>query len=154
MEARRARESLTTTTEVVLPDDTNPTGFLLGGRLLQWMDRVGVISAQSHAGSLAVTASVDQVAFSIGVKIGEFVTLKAWLTRAFETSMEVRVEVWRYTHGDAPYRINLTYFTYVALNSQQQPHPIPRIYPEIPEEQTEYEEAFKRREQRLACLTS
>lgn len=151
MEARRAKESLTETTEVVLPNDTNPIGVLLGGRLLQWMDRVSVISAQSHAGSVAVTAGVDQVAFNTGVQIGEFITLQAWVTRAFNTSMEVRVEVWRHPKTEAPYRINLAHLTYVALDNQYQPKPVPRIYPETPPERAEYEEAFRRREHRLAA---
>jgi len=151
MEVRRSKESFTETTEVVLPNDTNPLGFLLGGRLLQWMDRVSVISAQSHAGSVAVTAGVDQVAFNTGIQVGEFVNLKAWVTRAFHTSMEVRVEAWRQPLKEDPYRINLAYFTYVALDSANQPLHIPSIYPETPEEQKEYEDARQRREHRLAA---
>ncbi len=151
MQAKRPKESLTETTEVVLPNDTNPSGLLLGGKLLQWMDRVSVISAQSHSGSLTVTAGVDQVSFNEGVKLGEFVNLKAWVTRAFRTSMEVKVTVYRQTKNYQPYLINQAFFTHVALNDGNKPRLVPHIYPETPTEQTEYEEALKRREHRLVA---
>lgn len=150
MQFRQPKESFTETTEVVLPNDANPLGILLGGRLLQWMDRVAVISAQSHAGSAAVTAGVHQVAFNSRIEVGEFVHLKAWVTRAFNTSMEILVEVWRQPNTEHSFPINKAYFTYVALDSNNQPMSIPFIYPETSEEQSEYEEAGQRRNNRLA----
>ena len=85
------RESFVSMTELVLPNDTNTLNSLMGGRLMHWMDIVSAISAQKHSNSSVVTASVDNISFKHPIRLGNVVTLKANVTRAFNTSMEVRI---------------------------------------------------------------
>src|SRR5258706_12365972 len=90
-------ESFTSMTELVLPNDTNTLNNLMGGRLLHWMDIVAAITAQKHSNSIVVTASVDGVSFKESIRLGDVVTLEAYVTRAFNTSMEIYIEV--YAHN-------------------------------------------------------
>src|SRR3954462_6616763 len=92
--AKYARESLVTMTELVLPNDTNGLTNLMGGRMMHLMDIVSAISAQRHSNRIVVTASVDNVSFAKPIKLGNVITLKAQVTRAFSSSMEVHIEVW------------------------------------------------------------
>jgi len=82
------------TNELVMPNHTNPLGNLMGGRLLQWMDVCSAISAQRHCNRNVVTISVDNVEFKSGIKLGEVVVIEAEGARAFNTSMEVAMQVW------------------------------------------------------------
>ena len=93
MKAKKPEESFSSMTEIVLPNDTNTLGNLMGGRLLHWMDIVTAIAASRHSNRVVVTASVDFVDFRSPVALGEVVLLEARVTRAFTTSMEVRVDV-------------------------------------------------------------
>jgi len=86
--------SETIMTEVVYPNDANPMGMLQGGRLVQWMDTASAICAQTHAGRIAVTASIDKVEFKNPAKVGDIISINAKVTRAFEKSMEVHVRAW------------------------------------------------------------
>src|SRR3989337_3977457 len=88
------RESFTTMTELVLPNDTNTLNNLMGGRMMHWLDIVSAISAQKHSNRIVVTASVDNVSFKNSIKLGNVISLAAQLTRAFNSSMEVHVNVW------------------------------------------------------------
>ena len=88
-----ANESRTIMTEMIMPNDTNPLGNLMGGYLMRWMDIVAAICAAKHCESQVVTASVDNVSFQDPIKLGEVITLNATVTRAFTTSVEVFVEV-------------------------------------------------------------
>ena len=88
-------QSLVVMTELVLPNDTNYLGNLLGGRLMHWIDIAAALSAQRHSGKVCVTASVDEISFNEPIKLGHVVHIRSLLTRAFTTSMEVYVEVWR-----------------------------------------------------------
>ena len=81
------RDSQVFMTELVLPNDTNQLGNLLGGRLMHWIDIAAAISAQKHSGHVCVTASVDELNFHHPIKLGEIVTLQASVNRAFKTSM-------------------------------------------------------------------
>src|ERR1700739_3703481 len=90
---KRAIESLTTSTEHVLPNDTNPLGNLFGGRLLQWMDTTAAIAAQRHSNRVVVTATVNNVSFKEPIKLGSVVTLETKVSRAFNSSMEVFIDV-------------------------------------------------------------
>jgi acyl-CoA hydrolase len=143
-------ESFVSMTEMVLPNDTNTLNNLMGGRLMHWMDIVSAISAQKHSNSMVVTASVDNISFKHPIRLGNVVTLKAKVTRAFTSSMEVRIEV---EAEDIPsgrkIDSNGAYFTFVAVNHSGTPVPVPEIEPETDEEVALYDGALRRRQLRL-----
>ncbi len=125
------RESLTTMTELVLPNDTNTLHSLMGGKMMHWMDIVSAIAAQKHSNRIVVTASVDNVSFTQAIKLGNVVTLRAQVTRAFTSSMEVFIEVWG---EDIPagqrYISNKAFFTFVAMDQNGKPASVPEVVPE------------------------
>jgi len=145
-----ARESLVTMTEFVLPNDTNTLNNLMGGRLMHWMDIASAISAQKHSNRIVVTASVDNVSFKKPIRLGNVVTLKAQVTRAFNSSMEVAIEVWA---EDIPSGTNLesnrAFFTFVAVDQMGKPIDVPELVPETDEEKELYDGALRRRQLRL-----
>src|SRR6267143_3163296 len=94
METKKASESLIIMTEIVLPNDTNVFGALMGGRLMYWMDIAAALSAHKHCNAPVVTASVDNISFESPIKLGNVVHIEAKLSRAFNTSMEVHIKVW------------------------------------------------------------
>ena len=149
--SKKISESRSIMTEMVMPNDTNPAGNLMGGNLLRWMDIVSAICAGKHCESHVVTASVDHVSFQHAVKVGEVVTLEATVTRAFRTSLEVYVEVLVADIKGQNYRkSNHAYFTFVALDDRtRKPIEIPQITPLTEIEQQRYESASRRRELRL-----
>jgi len=137
-------------TELVLPNDTNQLGHLLGGRLMHWIDIAAAISAQRHSGKVCVTASVDELNFHLPIKLGDVVTLRASVNRAFRTSMEVGVLVSSQNLlRQKVVHTNNAYLTFVALDHSGRPTPIPEAVPETTEERTRYEDALKRRQDRL-----
>lgn len=137
-------------TEVVFPNDTNPMGFLQGGRLMQWMDIASAVCAQNHAERICVTASIDGVKFNGPAKIGDVISINAKVTRTFETSMEILVKVWaKKILSKQTYQINQAYFTFVALDDNAKPTKVPPFKPVTKEEIKEYNLAKKRREKRL-----
>lgn len=148
--SKYAHTSFTTMTEMVFPNDTNGLNGLMGGRLLYWMDIVAAIAAQKHASAFVVTASVDNVSFSHPIKIGNVVTLKAKVTRAFNTSMEVHIEV---QGEDVPHQriveSHRAFFTMVAVDSQGNKVKVPEVIPETEEEKALYDSALRRRQLRL-----
>lgn len=147
---KTAKESEATMTEMVLPNDTNTLNNLMGGRLMHWMDVVAAISAQRHSNSLVVTASVDTISFNNPIALGNVVTLKAVTTRAFNTSMEIFIEVYS---EDIPackkQKSHQAFFTFVAVDSQGQPVKVPELVPSTPGEQELYDGALRRRQMRL-----
>jgi len=142
--------SLTIMNEIVLPNDTNTLNNLMGGRLLHWMDIASAIAAQKHSNSIVVTASVDTVSFNEPIKLGDVVNIKAWVTRAFHSSMEVYIEVWaeNIPRGEK-IKCNDAYYTFVALDSRHKPVQIPILEPQTKEEIEKYEGALRRRQLRL-----
>ncbi len=152
MEPRRVRDSQVYTTELVLPNDTNQLGNLLGGRLMHWIDITAAIAAYRHSGRVCVTASVDELNFHDPIRLGEIVVLQASVNRAFTTSMEVGVLVTAHNtrRGGEPRRANNAYLTFVAIDEAGKPVPVPPILPETDEEKRRYEEALVRRQLRLA----
>jgi acyl-CoA hydrolase len=92
-ERRHVAQSRVEMTQLVLPNDTNQLGNLLGGRLMEWMDIAAAISAQRHSNRVCVTAGVDDLVFHQPIRLGEVVTLRAMVNRAFGTSMEVGIQV-------------------------------------------------------------
>ncbi len=136
--------------EIVLPNDTNTLGNLMGGRLLHWMDICAAIAGQKHSNQIVVTASVDSVSFSESIKLGDVVTLQAYVTRAFRTSMEVFIEVFaeNIPRGEK-IKCNEAYYTFVALDSRHKPTPVPEITPVDENEKLKWEGALRRRQVRL-----
>ncbi|MCS6905778.1 MAG: acyl-CoA thioesterase [Bacteroidia bacterium] len=150
MKPKSPRESFTQMTEIVLPNDTNVLGNLMGGRLLHWMDIVAAIAASRHSNRVVVTAAVDFVEFRSPIKLGEIVILKARVTRAFTTSMEVLVDVFAENPLNQVSRnSNSAFYTFVAVDQAGRPIPINPLIPETEEEIQLYESAAIRREIRL-----
>jgi acyl-CoA hydrolase len=151
MNGKTVAASNTIMTELVMPNDTNPLGNLMGGNLMRWMDIAGGICAARHSESFVVTASVDHVSFSDSVKVGEIVTLNAKITRAFSSSMEIYIEVFTATIPDQkPRKSNHAYLTFVALDKDTlKPKLVPSVIPLTEEEEKRYEGAVRRRELRL-----
>ena len=151
IEGKTVNESKTTFTQLVMPNDANPLGNLMGGNLLRWMDIAGGICAAKHSGNFVVTASVDNVSFKSPVKVGDVITINAQVTRAFNTSVEVFIEVCTTTMpSDIPVKSNNAYLTFVALDSKTfKPTPIRPVVPVSEDEVKRYEGASRRRELRL-----
>lgn len=150
MRAKKPSESFTLMTEMVLPNDTNTLGNLMGGRLLHWMDIAAAIAAGRHCNRVVVTASVDSVDFTAAIKLGEVVSIEARVTRAFRTSVEVRLDVFSENMMEGKRRrCNSAYYTFVAVDQNGRPIPVDPIEPETPEERELYEGALRRRDQRL-----
>lgn len=147
---KKPSDSYTIMNELVLPNDTNTLNNLMGGRLLHWMDIAAAISAQKHSNSIVVTASVDGVSFKEAIRLGDVVTLEAYVTRSFNTSMEVFIEVSAHNipRGEK-YKCNDAYYTFVAIDSRNRPVPVPGIEPETDIERLKYEGAIRRRQVRL-----
>lgn len=151
LEPKKVVESRSTMTEMVMPNDTNPMGNLMGGNLLRWMDIITSICAGKHCEAQVVTASVDHVSFQRPIKLGDVVTFEATVSRAFTTSVEVYVEVFASNiKGQNARRCNHAYYTFVALDdSNGQPIPVPPVLPLTDIEQQRFDSAPRRREVRL-----
>jgi len=137
-------------TELVLPNDTNTLNNLMGGRMMHWLDIVSAISAQKHSNRIVVTASVDNVSFKNSIKLGSVVTLEAQVTRAFNSSIEVHVNVYA---EDIPsgtkVKSNEAFLTFVAVDQSGNPIDVPEAIPETEEDMRLYEGALRRRQLRL-----
>jgi len=148
--SKTVRESQCVMTEYVLPNDTNPLGNLMGGRLLHLMDICAAITAQRHAERICVTASVDSVDFRSPIQLGEIINMEGVVNRAFRTSLEVELNVWAENPLTGERRkSNTAYFTFVAVDEMYRPTPVPPLRPETESEQKRYEAAARRREFRL-----
>jgi acyl-CoA hydrolase len=147
---KKASESLVIMTELVLPNDTNTFGNLMGGRLMYWMDIAAALSAMKHCGAPVVTASVDNISFQNPIKLGNVVHIEAKITRAFNSSMEVHLQVWgEDVLHQYKYKSNEAYFTFVALDPNGKPRPINSMVPETESEVKLFEGALRRRQVRL-----
>jgi acyl-CoA hydrolase len=136
--------------EIVLPNDTNSLGNMMGGRLLHLMDKCAAISAQRHANRVCVTASVDNVEFQAPIHGGEVVVIESQVNRAFHTSMEVELNVWAENPREQTKRTcNRAFYTFVAIDESNDTVPVPPVDPQTDEEAQRYEAAAKRREVRL-----
>jgi acyl-CoA hydrolase len=145
---RKAAESRSEMTELILPNDTNTLGNLLGGRLMHYIDLVGAMAAYRHARAHVVTASMDHIDFIAPVHVGDLLILKSTLNRAFKTSMEVGVKVWvEHTVDGTMRHVASAYLTFVAIDPQGVRVRVPPLAPETPDEQRRYDDALRRREQ-------
>lgn len=147
---KKASESLVVMTELVLPNDTNTFGNLMGGRLMYWMDIASALAAMKHSGAPVVTASVDNISFENSIKLGNVVHIEAKVTRSFNSSMEVHMKVWGedaiHQHR---YKSNEAYYTFVALDPNGKPKQVNQLIAETDEEKELFAGALRRRQLRL-----
>lgn len=149
--ARSVRETQSEYSELCLPNDTNTLGTMLGGHVMHLVDLCGAIAAIRLARCPVVTASVDQMTFLHPVHVGELVTLKSQVNRAFRTSMEVGVKVWvENLHTGRIRHTSSAYLTFVAVDRQGQRLVLPQIVPETDDDRRRFEAAAERRAYRLA----
>jgi acyl-CoA hydrolase len=148
--AKTSGNSFTVMNELVLPNDTNTLNNLMGGRLLHWMDIAAAISAQKHCNRIVVTASVDSVSFQHPIKLGDVITIEAKVTRAFHTSVEVRLDVWAENiPSGTRVKSNEAFYTFVAVDQSGRTIPVPELIPESAEELELFAGALRRRQLRL-----
>jgi acyl-CoA hydrolase len=145
---RKIADSRSEMTELILPNDANTLGNLLGGRLMHYIDLVGAMAAYRHARSYVVTASMDHIDFIAPVHVGDLLILKSSLNRAFRTSMEVGVKVWvEHTIDGTLRHVASAYLTFVAVDPQGGRVRVPPLELETEDDQRRYHDAGRRREQ-------
>ncbi len=144
MKANKASDTLAITTKIVLPNDTNTLGNLFGGQLLAWMDVIASVSAHRHSKRVVVTASVNNVSFQKPINHASIVTIEAKITRAFTTSMEIRVQAWTQCVGKImKEKLSESFFTFVALNEKSKPTSVKLVKPVNAEEKKLFTDAEK-----------
>ncbi|HUK87055.1 MAG TPA: acyl-CoA thioesterase [Terriglobales bacterium] len=151
LEARPVRESQSEMAEVVMPNDANPLGNLMGGRLMQWIDIAGALAAHRHSRRYVVTASMDHLDFLAPVHVGDLLILRSSVNHAFHTSMEIGVKCWveNYIAGSKRH-VSSAYLTFVAIDASGHPVAVPPVVAETVEEKRRYQDATRRREIRQA----
>ena len=144
-------ESRVEMVEVVLPNDANPLGNILGGKVMHLIDIAGAIAAHRHSRSMLMTVSVDNLDFTLPIRVGQHIILRAHVTRVFHTSLEAAVRVFRedYITGERK-QTSSAFVTYVAVDENGRPKPIPPVVPRTEDEKRDYREALARRRHRLA----
>ena len=147
MKAKVPSESRTVMTDMVLPSETNPLNNLFGGELLARMDRAASIAARRHSRRITVTASVNHVAFNRSVPVGSVVTVEAHVSRAFNTSMEVFIDVWMEDRfSGEKTKANEAIYTFVAVDDTGKPTEVPTLKPETPLEEERFAAALRRKQ--------
>lgn len=147
---KKVADSFNRMTELVLPNDTNTFGNLMGGRLMYWMDIAAAYCSSKHCNGPVVTASVDNISFKNPIKLGHYVHIEARIARAFNTSMEIHLKVWgEDTLHQFKYESNEAFFTFVALDPNDNPRPVAAVVPETAEEIELFDGALRRRQLRL-----
>jgi acyl-CoA hydrolase len=148
---RPVHDSQSEMAEIVLPNDANPLGALLGGRLMHWIDLAAALAAHRHSRHYVVTASIDHLDFLVPVRVGDLVILKSSVNRAFHSSMEVGVKVWVESYIENTSRhVSSAYLTFVAVDGAGHHLPVPQVVPETADEKRRYEDAGRRRAARKA----
>ena len=152
LKGRTVSESQVEMVEVALPNDANPLGNMLGGKVMHLIDVAGAIAAHRHSRSVVVTVSVDNLDFVHPIQVGQLVILRACVTRAFHTSVEVAVRVYLedFVSGERR-QTSSAFVTYVALDEHGRPQAVPPVIPLTADEKHEYREALIRRRYRLAA---
>ena len=142
-----AKETQAIAARIVLPNETNTLGNLMGGQLLNWMDINSAIAAHRFCKRIVVTASVNNVSFNKAIKLGDIVTIESFVTRSFNSSMEVYSKVW-VEHHQTGKKIpcNESYYTFVAVDQMGSPISVPKLVPESDEEKERYEGALRRKQ--------
>jgi acyl-CoA hydrolase len=147
---KRPADSATEMVQVVLPNDANPLGYILGGTVMHLIDIAGAIAAHRHTRTLLVTAAVDGLEFLHPIRVGDLIILQARVTATFRTSLEVEVEV--FSEETLTGRRRLTsraYLTFVAIMQDGRRLPVPPLRLETDDDRRKAEEALGRREERL-----
>jgi len=148
---RPVRDSQSEMSEIVLPNDANPLGALLGGRLMHWIDLAGAMAAHRHSRNYVVTAAIDHMDFWVPVHVGDLVILRSSVNRVFRTSMEVGVKVWVENYiADDCHHVGSAYLTFVAIDSAGRHVQVPAVIPETDDQRRRYDDAGRRREIRRA----
>jgi acyl-CoA hydrolase len=136
-------------TEIILPNDTNTLGNLLGGRLMHFIDLTGAMAAYRHSRTHVVTAAMDHIDFIRPVRLGDLLTLKSSVNRAFTSSMEVGVKVWaENTRTGGIVHVASAYLVFVAVDEHGRLQNVPQLLPETPDEIRRHADALRRREHR------
>lgn len=147
MQAKHPSDSVTTLTDVVLPGETNPLNNLFGGELLARMDRAASISARRHSRRICVTASVNHVAFNKAIPLGSVVTVESKVSRAFNTSMEIYIDVWiEDRESGNKTKANEAIYTFVAVDETGNPIAVPPIEPQTELEKQRFDAALRRKQ--------
>ncbi len=147
MTPKTPSESKTVQTEIVLTNDTNNLNNLMGGRLLHWMDIVAAVTAQRHSGRTCVTASVNNVSFGHPIPRASIVTLEANISRSFNSSMEIIIDVWTEdTQSGIKTKCNEAIYTFVAVGNMNKPTAVPEVIPESSKEKERFDAALRRRQ--------
>ena len=147
---KRPSDSATEMVQVVLPNDANPLGFILGGTVMHLIDIAGAIACHRHTRTLLVTAAVDGLQFLHPIKVGDLIILKSRVTAAWHTSLEVEVEVYSEVTLTGVRRLtSIAYLTFVSIDTEGRRLPIPPLILETDEERTKAREADLRRAERL-----
>ena len=151
--ARPVRDSQSEMAEIVLPNDANPLGALLGGRLMHWIDLAGAMAAHRHSRNYVVTASVGHIDFLVPVRVGDLVILRSSVNRVFHTSMEVGVKVFVENYiADTAEHVASAYLTFVAIDRAGQRLKVAAVIPDSEDQRRRYDDAGRRRETRRAEL--
>ena len=151
MNGRPVRESRSVYTYVALPNDANPLGNVLGGRVMHLVDMCGCVAALRHSRRPVVTAAVDEMSFLHPVAIGQLLVLRSSVNRVFRTSMEVGVKVWvENPKTGGALHTSSAYLTFVAIDDSGKPVPVVPVIAESQEDERRYHDAGRRREHRLA----
>jgi acyl-CoA hydrolase len=152
--ARTVASTQSEMTEIVLPNDTNTLGNLLGGRLMHFIDLTAAMAAYRHTRTYIVTAAMDHIDFIRPVHLGDLVTLKSSVNRAFNSSLEVGVKVWaENTQTGVSCHVASAYLVFVAIDQNGRPIHVPKLMPETGDEQRRFADALLRREHREAEST-
>jgi acyl-CoA hydrolase len=150
---RPVRDSQSEMAEIVLPNDANPLGALLGGRLMHWIDLAGAMAAHRHSRNYVVTAAIDHMDFWVPVHVGDLVILRSSVNRVFRSSMEVGVKAWveNYILDDCNH-VSSAYLTFVAVDAGGRRIQVPAVIPETEDQRRRYDDAGKRRQMRREHL--
>ena len=147
MDPKTPENSKTIQTDIVMPGDTNSLNNLFGGELLARMDKVASIAAIKHSEQIVVTASINNVSFGEPVPNGSILTIEAKVSRAFNSSMEVFIDVWKQNKiNPKKTKVNEAIYTFVALNKRGRTVKVPQIIPETELEKQRYDAALRRRQ--------
>lgn len=150
MKPKRWQDSTAETVQVVLPNDSNPLGFILGGTVMHLIDITGAIACHRHTNTLALTAGVDSVDFIHPIKVGDLIILKSRVTCAFRTSLEVEVEVFSEAIESGERKLtSRAYLTFVSIDRDGKPQQVPPLLAETPEDEERCRAAHVRRAERL-----
>ena len=150
---RPVRDSQSEMAEIVLPNDGNPLGAVLGGRLMHWIDLAGAMAAHRHSRNYVVTAAIDHMDFWVPVHVGDLVILRSSVNRVFHSSMEVGVKAWVENYLlDECKHVSSAYLTFVAVDASGRRLQVPAVIPETDDQRRRYDGAGRRRDLRRAEL--